>query len=68
MTRRIFNSALIASTLVGAAHQPNIVLVLCDDLGYGDVHAFYPEAKMATPRMDALASEGMRFTDAHSPS
>ena len=68
MTRRIFNSTLIASTLVGAADKPNIVLVLCDDLGYGDVRAFYPDAKMATPRMDALAREGMRFTDAHSPS
>ena len=68
MTRRIFNSTLIASTLVAVADKPNIVLVLCDDLGYGDVRAFYPEAKMATPRMDALANEGMRFTDAHSPS
>lgn len=44
------------------------MVVLCDDLGYGDVRAYYPEAKMATPRMDALARQGMRFTDAHSPS
>ena len=58
----------MAAALVEAADKPNIVLVLCDDLGYGDVRAFYPEAKMATPRMDALAMEGMRFTDAHSPS
>lgn len=48
--------------------KPNIVYILCDDLGYGDVKAFNPEGKIATPHMDRLAREGMVFTDAHSGS
>lgn len=48
--------------------HPNIVYILADDLGYGDVSANNPEGKIATPNLDKLASEGMRFTDAHSPS
>jgi len=52
-----------------AAERPNIVYVLCDDLGYGDVHALNPErGKIPTPNMDRLAREGMTFTDAHSGS
>ena len=48
--------------------QPNIVLILCDDLGYGDVRCFNPQGKIATPEMDRLAAAGMIFTDAHTPS
>ncbi|WP_339752103.1 arylsulfatase [Algoriphagus aquimarinus] len=48
--------------------QPNIIVILADDLGYGDVKAFNPEGKIATPFLDQLASEGMIFTDAHTPS
>ncbi len=48
--------------------QPNIVYILADDLGYGDVRAFNPGGKIATPNIDRLASGGMRFTDAHSGS
>jgi arylsulfatase A-like enzyme len=52
-----------------AAHSPNILYVLCDDLGYGDVHALNPtRGKIPTPNFDRLASEGMCFTDAHSGS
>lgn len=47
---------------------PNVVLVLADDLGYGDVRAFNADGKIATPRMDRLASEGVRFLDAHTGS
>lgn len=50
------------------APPPNIVYILCDDLGYGDVRCFNPQGKIATPHIDRLASEGMRFTDAHSGS
>ena len=55
---------------VGAAKPatPNIVLIYADDLGYGDLSCYNPEAKAATPRLDRLAQQGMRFTDAHSPS
>jgi len=47
---------------------PNIVYVLADDLGYGDVKCNNPDSKIPTPNVDRLASEGMRFTDAHTPS
>ncbi len=49
------------------AAQPNVLLILADDLGYGDVRCYNPDAKVPTPSMDRLANEGMRFTDAHSP-
>ncbi len=47
---------------------PNIVYILADDLGYGDVSIYNPAGKIATPNIDKLAMQGMRFTDAHSPS
>ena len=46
---------------------PNILLILADDLGYGDVRCYNEQSKVATPHLDRLAREGMRFTDAHSP-
>ncbi len=49
------------------ASQPNIVLILVDDLGYGDLRCYNADSKIPTPNIDRLASEGMRFTDAHSP-
>ncbi len=51
-----------------AAPLPNIVYILADDLGMGDVSAYNPRSKIATPAMDSLMREGMRFTDAHSGS
>lgn len=49
--------------------RPNIVVILCDDLGYGDVQCLNPEnGKIKTPNIDKIASEGMTFTDAHSGS
>ena len=47
--------------------KPNIVIILADDMGYGDPHCFNPQSKIATPNIDRLAHEGMRFTDAHAP-
>lgn len=49
-------------------NRPNFVYILADDLGFGDVRAYNPASKIPTPHIDQLASEGMRFTDAHSPS
>jgi arylsulfatase A len=51
-----------------AQRPPNIVFILADDLGYGDVGCYNEQAKVATPNLDRLARDGMRFTDAHSPS
>jgi len=48
-----------------AADRPNIIFVLADDMGYGDVGCYNPESKIPTPHMDRLAREGIRFTDAH---
>ena len=50
-----------------ASTKPNILLILADDLGYGDVRSYNAQSKVATPNLDRLAREGMRFTDAHSP-
>ncbi|SFS68375.1 Arylsulfatase A [Zhouia amylolytica] len=47
---------------------PNIIYVLADDLGYGDIQAFNSEGKIKTPHLNRLAEEGMRFTDAHTSS
>jgi len=47
--------------------RPNVVFILADDLGYGDLGC-YGATKIATPHCDRLAREGRRFTDAHSPS
>ena len=64
---------IVATLLVGCTNKgkqhPNIVFILCDDLGYGDVHAMAPQTgEIPTPNMDKLAVEGMKFTNAHSGS
>ena len=48
--------------------EPNVVLILADDLGYGDIGSYNPHSQIQTPHIDRLAQQGMRFTDAHSPS
>src|ERR1035441_4866705 len=50
-----------------AGAKPNIVVILADDLGYGDVGCYNAHSKIPTPHLDRLAAEGMRFTDAHAP-
>jgi arylsulfatase A-like enzyme len=50
-----------------AAGKPNIVLLLVDDMGYGDPRCYNPHSQIATPNIDRLAQEGLRFTDAHAP-
>ncbi len=45
--------------------QPNIIFILADDLGYGDVGCLNPQGKIATPNFDRLAREGLMLTDAH---
>ena len=48
--------------------RPNVVLILADDLGWGDVETNNPDSAMTTPRIDGIAAAGVNFTDAHSPS
>ncbi len=63
------SSFLLPHFSFAAPPRPNIVFLICDDLGYGDVHCLNPEhGKIATPGADRLASQGMIFTDAHSGS
>ena len=50
------------------ATPPNIVILYADDMGFGDLGVQNPESKIPTPGLDRLASQGMRFTDAHSSS
>jgi len=65
----LLSLSLFFNVALFGAVKPNIVYVICDDLGYGDVHCLNPEnGKIPTPHVDRLASEGMTFTDAHSGS
>ncbi|HBJ86290.1 MAG TPA: arylsulfatase [Verrucomicrobiales bacterium] len=68
MLRLLFLLALSPLLSAFAADHPNIIVILADDLGYGDVACYNPASKIPTPQMDRLAREGMRFTDAHTPS
>jgi arylsulfatase A len=55
---------VLAEVCLGA-ERPNIVILLADDMGYGDPGCYNPQSKIATPNIDRLAREGLRFTDAH---
>ena len=69
--KRLSFAILLALSLAAAAAEsarPNIIFILADDLGYGDVKCLNPQGKIATPNMDRLAAGGMIFTDAHSSS
>jgi arylsulfatase A len=67
---KTFLFLLLIAPTIGYAESthPNIVYILADDLGYGDVRCYNNESKIPTPHVDRLAAEGMRFTDAHTPS
>ncbi len=64
----IGNDTLSAKGKKANAQKPNIIYILADDLGYGDVQCFNPEGKIPTPSMDQMASNGIMFTDAHTSS
>jgi arylsulfatase A-like enzyme len=54
----------VAASLKPAAHPPNFIVILADDLGYGDLGC-YGSQTIRTPRLDRMAAEGVRFTDFH---
>ena len=67
--KRILLSALLLTPLA-ALHaapsaKPNLLIILVDDMGWGDPQCFNPQSKIATPHIDRLAAEGMKFTNAH---
>ncbi|MCB1128615.1 MAG: sulfatase-like hydrolase/transferase, partial [Verrucomicrobiae bacterium] len=60
--------ALVAAAdPAAAATLPHVVIILVDDMGYGDPGCFNPASRIPTPNIDRIASEGLRFTDAHAP-
>jgi arylsulfatase A len=59
---------LIVNSAYSQSQKPNIIYILADDLGIGDVSVYNKDSKIQTKNIDALAKEGMRFTDAHSGS
>ncbi len=68
--RSVLCLTLLTLVLAGtalAAPPPHIIVILVDDMGYGDLRANNPRSKIPTPHIDRLAAEGMRFTDAHAP-
>ena len=66
----ILSLALCVSCTPGSSEdeRPNIIVVLADDLGIGDLSSFNEEGKINTLHLDEMAAEGMRFTDAHTSS
>ena len=73
MQRREFCKWMSAAPLLGSAtaataERPNIVYILADDLGWGDLHCYNAQSAVPTPNADRLAKQGVRFTDMHSPS
>jgi arylsulfatase A-like enzyme len=72
LSRSVYAISLFAAFCAArglAAEKPNMIFILADDMGYGDVQCLNPErGKIATPNMDQLAAEGMIFTDAHTSS
>ena len=60
---------ILASSIgLNAAEKPNVVVILADDFGVGDIQAHYPDNKIATPYLDKLVRDGISFTDAHTSS
>lgn len=60
--------ACLGLTAAAQAETPNIIVILVDDLGYGDIQSYNPNAQTSTPHLDALAGAGMSLTDFHTNS
>ncbi len=69
LTTLLLTGTLNAATTQSDAtsQRPNILLILVDDMGYGDPQCFNPESRLKTPAIDRLAREGLMFRDAHAP-
>src|SRR5271156_5624751 len=56
---------LVAGGIEAQQHKPNVVIILADDMGFGDVSFLNPQARTHTPNIDAMAQKSLVFTDAH---
>lgn len=63
----VLTSCMLPGCGSDSSRQPNVVFIMADDMGYGDVGAYNPESKIPTPNMDRLAAEGILFANAHAP-
>ena len=68
MTARIFSLSFLFSVFIQASPYPNVIFVLADDLGIGDVSPTNPDCRIKTPHLQKMADEGITFLDAHSSS
>ncbi len=62
-----FPPAATPAVAVAEAPRPNIIFIMADDVGWGDFQCYNPQGKIPSPHIDRLAREGLRFTDAHTP-
>ena len=60
----LWGASAVLSTAAPA--PPNVVIIMADDLGWGDISAYHPESLIETPHIDKLTTQGLSFTDAHS--
>ena len=63
-----FLSLLLSVIALSAAEKPNVIIVLADDMGIGDMTPSNPDCKIKTPNLQKMAEEGILFMDAHSTS
>lgn len=61
------SAAVISPAAPEGQGRPNFLVILTDDIGWGDFACYNPASKLVTPHVDRLAREGMRFTNAHTP-
>lgn len=66
--KHFFCGALLSVGLQAVADKPNIIYILADDMGQGDVSCYNPDGKIPTPHIDRLAAEGVKFMDTHTSS
>jgi arylsulfatase A len=59
---RSFPALAEPTAAVADVPKPNLILIVMDDMGYGDIHPFNPQTKNRTPNLDRMANEGMKFT------
>jgi arylsulfatase A-like enzyme len=68
ISRRSLLAGSLAASIEAATPSPNILYILADDLGWGDLSCYNPSSAIPTPNLDRFATQGVRFTDMHSPS